>query len=411
MKSKLLILLMLFPLLLFAQGKRPLVWVIDAGHGGHDQGTKGKNITEKEINLKVSQEVVRLIRKHKPGIKVITTRKTDKFVSLAERCRIANNARADLFLSIHVNWARKKNLRGTETFYAGNNGRSKRRNPNASKSELLARLLQNNYAASGRPIYRGVRTNRLYVTANTNMPAALTEIAFISNSADAAYITTDKGMKETARMIFNALMEYYTTTQNKTHTKTLSTLRSTRDKKSGVKNSIRVSVNSGGSSPIVVEDEEADTKQAKAAEKKTEKAKSAESNTGAKQAQSKKPEAEKTAKPAEKTAKAETKTAQKTSANQQKAKEAQPVFSIQLFSCTAEMKQKDKRLKGVWPVTFAKDGKKLKCLYGGTTDYQKIKNQLKTIRKKFPDAFIVAYLGEKSITTAEALKIINEKKK
>ncbi|MBQ5656812.1 MAG: N-acetylmuramoyl-L-alanine amidase, partial [Bacteroidaceae bacterium] len=64
MKSKLLILLMLFPLLLFAQGKRPLVWVIDAGHGGHDQGTKGKNITEKEINLKVSQEVVRLIRKH-----------------------------------------------------------------------------------------------------------------------------------------------------------------------------------------------------------------------------------------------------------------------------------------------------------------------------------------------------------
>ena len=62
-------------------------------------------------------------------------------------------------------------------------------------------------------------------------------------------------------------------------------------------------------------------------------------------------------------------------------------------------------------VTFAKDGKKLKCLYGGTTDYQKIKNQLKTIRKKFPDAFIVAYLGEKSITTAEALKIINEKKK
>ena len=394
---------MLFPLLLFAQGKRPLVWVIDAGHGGHDQGTKGKNITEKEINLKVSQEVVRLIRKHKPGIKVITTRKTDKFVSLAERCRIANNARADLFLSIHVNWARKKNLRGTETFYAGNNGRSKRRNPNASKSELLARLLQNNYAASGRPIYRGVRTNRMYVTANTNMPAALTEIAFISNSADAAYITTDKGMKETARMIFNALMEYYTTTQNKTHNKTLSTLRSTRDKKSGVKNSLRVSVKASGG-PIVLEEEEEETPQAETA-KKTQKAKSAETKSTAKQPASKQKQA------AEKTAKAETKTTQKTSAKQKVSNEAQPVFSIQLFSCTAEMKQKDKRLKGVWPVTFAKDGKKLKCLYGGTTDYQKIKNQLKTIRKKFPDAFIVAYLGEKSITTAEALKIINEKKK
>ncbi|MBR5776159.1 MAG: N-acetylmuramoyl-L-alanine amidase [Bacteroidaceae bacterium] len=402
MKSKLLIILMLFPLLLFAQGKRPLVWVIDAGHGGHDHGTKGKNITEKEINLKVSQEVVRLIRKHKPGIKVITTRKTDKFVSLAERCRIANNARADLFLSIHVNWARKKDLRGTETFYAANS-RTKRRNPNASKSELLARLLQNNYAASGRPIYRGVRTNRMYVTANTNMPAALTEIAFISNSADAAYITTDKGMKETACMIFNALMEYYTTTQNKTHTKSLSTLRSSRDKKSGVKNSIRVSVNSGGSSPIVVEDEENDSKQAEVVEKKTEKAKSSETKSNAKQAQSKKQEAEKTAK-------AEAKPVAKASAKQKNAKEAQPVFSIQLFSCSAEMKQTDKRLKGVSPVTFTKEGKMFKCLYGGTTDYQKIKNQLKTIRKKFPDAFIVAYLGEKSITTAEALKIINEKK-
>ena len=402
MKSKLLILLMLFPLLLFAQGKRPLVWVIDAGHGGHDQGTKAKNITEKEINLKVSQEVVRLIRKHKPGIKVITTRNSDKFVSLAERCRIANNARADLFLSIHVNWARKKNLRGTETFYAATS-RSKRRNPNASKSELLARLLQNNYAASGRPIYRGVRTNRMYVTANTNMPAALTEIAFISNSADAAYITTDKGMKETARMIFNALMEYYTTTQNKTHNKTLSTLRSTRDKKSGVKNSLRVSVKASGG-PIVLEEEEEETPQAETA-KKTQKAKSAETRSTAKQPASKQKQA------AEQTAKAEKKPAAKTSAKQKVSNEAQPVFSIQLFSCTAEMKQKDKRLKGVWPVTFAKDGKKLKCLYGGTTDYQKIKNQLKTIRKKFPDAFIVAYLGEKSITTAEALKIINEKKK
>lgn len=402
MKSKLLILLMLFPLLLFAQGKRPLVWVIDAGHGGHDQGTKAKNITEKEINLKVSQEVVRLIRKHKPGIKVITTRKSDKFVSLAERCRIANNARADLFLSIHVNWARKKNLRGTETFYAATS-RSKRRNPNASKSELLARLLQNNYAASGRPIYRGVRTNRMYVTANTNMPAALTEIAFISNSADAAYITTDKGMKETARMIFNALMEYYTTTQNKTHNKTLSTLRSTRDKKSGVKNSLRVSVKASGG-PIVLEEEEEETPQAETA-KKTQKAKSAETKSTAKQPASKQKQA------AEQTAKAEKKPAAKTSAKQKVSNEAQPVFSIQLFSCTAEIKQKDKRLKGVWPVTFAKDGKKLKCLYGGTTDYQKIKNQLKTIRKKFPDAFIVAYLGEKSITTAEALKIINEKKK
>lgn len=386
-------LFLLFPLLLLAQGKRPLVWVIDAGHGGRDEGTKSGNIKEKDINLKVSQEVVRLIRKHKPGIRVVTTRNKDVFVSLSERCRIANRARADLFLSIHVNWARKKSLRGTETYYA-RSSRKNSRSANAGKSELLARLLQNNYAASGRPIYRGVRTNRMYVTANTNMPAALTEIAFISNASDAAYITTEKGMKETARMIFNALMEYYTTTQARTHQKTLSTLRRTNDKRSGVKNSIRVPVKvKGGADPKPIANEsDADEKKAKATAAKKSSASSEKKDDKAK-------------------AKTEKKASSSKSAAKGKDKlDAQPVFSIQLFSNSKELKPTDKRLKGVSPVTFVKDGKMFKCLYGGTTDYQKIRNQLKTIRKKFPDAFIVAYLGEKNISTAEALNIIKNNK-
>ncbi len=393
MKKILLLLILLFPLLLIAQGKRSLVWVIDAGHGGHDIGTKGKNITEKEINLKVSQEVVRLIRQHKPGIKVITTRRTDKFVSLAERCAIANRAKADLFLSIHVNWARKKSLRGTETFYSTST-RSLKRNPNVSKSELLARLLQNNYAASGRPIYRGVRTNRKYVTGNTNMPAALTEIAFISNTQDAAYITTEKGMKETARMIFNALMEYYATTQAKTHTKTLNTLRSTNDKKSGVKNSIRVSVKGGGRTKTVVEEEEP------IEEKKTDTAKEKQSTAKEKKT---------AAKEKQPTAKKETPAAKKQTAA--KKADAKPVFSIQILTSPRALKAKDKRLKGLTPVKFVKDGNIYRGLYGGTTDYDKVRRTLKTVRKKFPDAFLVAHLGDKSISTAEALEIVRGKKK
>lgn len=378
MKSKLLVLLLLFPVLLLAQGKRQLVWVIDAGHGGKDVGTKGRNITEKEINLKVAQEVVRLIRQHKPGIKVITTRNSDKFVSLAERCRIANSARADLFLSIHVNYARKRSLRGTETFYAGR-ARTSKGSANASKSELLARLLQNSYAASGRPTYRGVRTNRMYVTANTNMPAALTEIAFISNTSDAAYITTDKGMKETARMIFNGLMEYYTATQTKTHTKALNTLRRTRDHKSGVKNATRISVKATGGKAAATDFVESQ------------------------------PEEEKTPVVAEeKESKAVKEPQPEEQPDEQVASVALPVFSIQLFSCDRELKQTDKRLKGLTPVTFQKDGKMYKCLYAGTTDYQQVKTRLKTVRQKFRDAFIVAYLGEKSISTAEALKLVNK---
>ncbi len=359
-----------------AQGKRPLVWVIDAGHGGHDIGTKGRNMTEKEINLKVTNEVVRLIRQHKPGIKVITTRRTDKFVSLSERCYIANRAKADLFLSIHVNWARKKSLRGTETFYSTTT-RSRRRNPNAAKSELLARLLQNNYAASGRPIYRGVRTNRKYVTTNTNMPSALTEIAFISNTHDAAYITTEKGMMETARMIINALMEYYATTQAKTHTKTLNTLRSTKDKKSGVKNSIRVSVKSGGKTKTAPEEEKEE-----------------------------KPSKEKTT---QKTKANETTEAKKTTTA--KKAEAKPVFSIQILTSPRPLKAKDKRLKGLSPVTFVKNGKIYQGLYARSEDYNKVLRTMKTVRKKFPDAFIVAHQDDKQITTAKALEIFRGKEK
>lgn len=398
MKAKycILLLLMLLPVLLFG-AKRQLVWVIDAGHGGHDQGTKGKNITEKTINLKVSQEVVRLIKKHKPGIRVVQTRKNDKFVSLQERCRIANRAGADLFLSIHVNWARKRNLRGTETFYAARNVKNQARH--AAKSELLARLLQNNYAASGRPIYRGVRTNRMYVTANTQCPAALTEIAFISNKNDEAYITTEKGMKETAYMIFNALMEYYTATQGGTVTKTLGTLRSTNDKKSGVKNSIRVPVKySGKSDPEPVVEEVAEEEQKPAAvEKKKSVEKKQAKPTDEKQAEKQKSAAEKK----------EPATTKKTAVSKASAK---PVFSIQIITSPKKLKQTDKRLKGVGPVSFVKDGNVFKGLYGGTTDYKKIKQQLKTIRNKFPQAFVVAYLGDKPITTAEALEIIKEKK-
>ncbi len=406
MKKILLLLILLFPLLLIAQGKRSLVWVIDAGHGGHDIGTKGKNITEKEINLKVSQEVVRLIRQHKPGIKVITTRRTDKFVSLAERCAIANRAKADLFLSIHVNWARKKSLRGTETFYSTST-RSLKRNPNVSKSELLARLLQNNYAASGRPIYRGVRTNRKYVTGNTNMPAALTEIAFISNTQDAAYITTEKGMKETARMIFNALMEYYATTQAKTHTKTLNTLRSTNDKKSGVKNSIRVSVKAGGKTKTVVEEEEEEPIEEKKADTAKEKSATKEKQPAAKEKQPAAKEKEETPTKKETAAKKETPAKTKKSTKV----DAKPVFSIQILTSPRALKAKDKRLMGLTPVKFEKDGNIYRGLYGGTTDYDKVRRTLKTVRKKFPDAFLVAHLGDKSISTAEALEIVRGKKK
>ena len=100
-----LLLLLFFPFLLSAHGKRELVWVLDAGHGGKDVGCEGAKFREKDITLSITKEVARLLRLNKPGIRVLLTRDKDEYITLDERCQKANRANADLFLSIHVNYA------------------------------------------------------------------------------------------------------------------------------------------------------------------------------------------------------------------------------------------------------------------------------------------------------------------
>lgn len=88
---RLLLLLQLF-LCLPCEGRklRPLVWVLDAGHGGKDVGTESKKHQEKDITLEITKQVAALVRKNKPGIKLILTREKDTYVSLDRRCQIAN---------------------------------------------------------------------------------------------------------------------------------------------------------------------------------------------------------------------------------------------------------------------------------------------------------------------------------
>lgn len=95
--------------------------VIDAGHGGHDPGAIGKRGKEKNINLSVALKLGRLIKQNCPDTKVIYTREKDIFVPLHRRAEIANDAKADLFISIHTNSlaARNSKVRGTETYTLG----------------------------------------------------------------------------------------------------------------------------------------------------------------------------------------------------------------------------------------------------------------------------------------------------
>ena len=372
--KKTIILIFLFISMFLSAKPRPLVWVLDAGHGGYDQGTSLKETLEKDLSLSIVKELSVLVRKNKPGIKLILTREDDRYLSLDERCQIANNANADLFLSVHVNSAPNPLVSGTESFYADLKGSNNSiRNSsivrNIDKSELLAWLLQKNYGETGRPNGRGARPKHLYVCQYTNMPAVLTEVGFLSNLQDAAYLTSKVGIQQIALDIYKSLDEYYTITQNKKEKKMLQMLRSTVCKPVLEE-------------PIPVRDDPT-------------------------------PEEVERMVAAELAAKAPahepvTVTPPENVVVQEEEEilpsPSVPIFSIQLFAVSKEISLDDERLKGLKPVTFKRLGNLIKVLYGGVTDYKLIKSTLVTVREQFPDAFVVAYLGDEPISVAEALK-------
>ena len=478
----LLLLIFILSVSCFSRQLRPLVWVLDAGHGGKDQGTCLKNVLEKDLTLNLTNRVAELIRKNKPGIKLILTRTDDTFVSLDERCQIANRNRADLFLSIHINFAQNNRLlSGTETFHANKKGaksivQASHLERNADKSELLAWLLQKSYYESGRPADRGARASNLYVLLNTEMPAALTEVGFLSNVSDAAYLQSERGQKQIALDIYNALNEYYTTTQANTHLRTLRTLRQSLGTNSGLKvDRLRNEVSSTDNvssddswltaqapSPdqlsssvtdpangITVDDTTAaygsssaqvDPPGSEAAIRKMFAQKEPPGSEAAikrlfaqrralgsaadstkqvvpvnpanpvadstKQVVPADPvaDATKTVVPAKPVADSVSDT--KKQVAQAAQPDSVPIFSVQLFSVTKEIKAGDSRLKGLAPVKILHKGNVYKVLYGGSKDYLEARRSLEKTKELFPDAFIVAYIGDRAISTAEALQMI-----
>ncbi len=173
--------------------------MIDAGHGGNDQGAAGRRSLEKDVNLQIARRVCKLIRKECDGVRIIQTRPNDEFISLDDRAGMANFYNADLFISIHANSARGW-AEGTETFIHGS--------ASGGRSEHMARLIEEEYIKAGRRS-RGVKTANLSVLRNTRMPAVLTETGFISNREEERFINSRKGQKRLARSICNAFARYY----------------------------------------------------------------------------------------------------------------------------------------------------------------------------------------------------------
>lgn len=193
------LLLSLFTLPQSAQARDRFTIVIDAGHGGKDQGAAGRKIQEKEVTLKIAQRAGKYIRRRTRGVDVILTRERDEFISLNERANFANFCEADLFISIHANSARGY-AEGTETFVW-----NKRHNPWSLK---LARLIQKEYTERAKRKNRGVKKANFAVLRNTNMPAVLTEVGFISNAQEEKYMKSRRGRRKLAYCIYQAVKQY-----------------------------------------------------------------------------------------------------------------------------------------------------------------------------------------------------------
>lgn len=218
--------------------------VLDAGHGGKDPGNLGNGFKEKHIALKVALEAGKILSKEK-DINVIYTRKTDVYPELWKRGEIANNSKADLFISIHCD-SHTSNAFGAGTFVLGLRGNkknleiAKRENasillednyekrykgfdPNSAesviglsllqeenldKSLLLANLIQTNFAFKLKRHNRKVKQDNFQVLRETIMPSVLVELGFLTNKNEGKYLNSKKGQQQMAKAIADAVKIY-----------------------------------------------------------------------------------------------------------------------------------------------------------------------------------------------------------
>ena len=227
---------------IFAQKK--YVIVIDAGHGGKDPGNLGNGYKEKDIALKVALVVGKKLAKNK-DIKVLYTRSKDVFIDLWKRGDIANQAKADLFISIHCD-SHTTNAYGAGTFVLGLRGNkknleiAKRENavillednyrdkykgfdPNSAESVIglsllqeenldkslaIASLIRNNFAFKLKRNDRNVKQDNFQVLRETIMPSVLVELGFLTNKKEGRYLNSKKGQDQMGNAIIDAVLNY-----------------------------------------------------------------------------------------------------------------------------------------------------------------------------------------------------------
>jgi N-acetylmuramoyl-L-alanine amidase len=213
--------------------------VIDPGHGGHDQGTEGaKGLLEKDVVLDIALRVGKLVQENM-GADVIYTRRDDTFVPLEGRTALANEKKADLFLSIHANSSPYPNISGVETYYLNITGTkdavevAKRENgtthdsifdlqdlvkkialhDKSEESQEFAKRVEGSLYAFNLKNFpankdRGVKTAPFIVLIGANMPSVLAEIGFLTNSKEEALLKKPEYRQKLAEALYKGMERY-----------------------------------------------------------------------------------------------------------------------------------------------------------------------------------------------------------
>lgn len=178
--------------------------VLDAGHGGKDQGASNGDVLEKDLTLEITEKTKDILKE--AGYKVKLTREDDTFVELTERADYANRKKSTAFISIHCNSLEEGEADGIETFYAESK---------EAESQELAQMIQNCTSEKTGALDRGVKTADYVVIKETDMPAALVEVGFLSDAEECELLQQESYQEKIAEGIAAGIIEYLETTETK----------------------------------------------------------------------------------------------------------------------------------------------------------------------------------------------------
>lgn len=392
---------------------RNFTLVIDAGHGGHDAGARGAISMEKNVNLSVALQFGRYVEKYMPEVRVIYTRKTDKFVSLIERANIANRANADLFISVHTNaLPAGKIARGFETYtlgmhrakdnldvamrensvismekdykqtYQGFDPKSSEsyiifefiQGKNMERSVELARMIQRKVCDNANRPDKGVHQAGFLVLRETSMPSCLIELGFITTPDEERILNNSDRVNDIAKSIYDGFAQY----------------RNKYDK--------RVTVpyrplQSGD----VEELKEQESQHQVEPQRKNEAQKKVEVL--------KKTEALKRTEPQKKAEVQKRVVAQK----KPEPKDA-PVFKLQIFVSDRILRKGDAHFKGETDYESFREGNLVKYTMGASSNYNEIYRLRKSLQEKFPEAFIIAFKSGQKYDVNQAIHEFKQNK-